>query len=100
MPQVVAEAPVNGTPAQKPVISVSKPVTSVLKPVTSAKPAAPARADVPPETGYSIVVDGHFKGLHATEAEALANGQALKARFPFLRIEIFDAVKKTRSSVS
>lgn len=67
---------------------------------TAAKPVPrQARADIPPETGFSVVVDGHFKAQHATEASALAEGQTLKARFPFLRVEIFDAVKKARSNV-
>lgn len=87
MPRIEPKAPAEKIPVPKLVMPTPKSV-------------APARADVPPEKGYSVVVDGHFKALHATEAEALANGQALKARFPFLRIEIFDAVKKTRSSVN
>jgi hypothetical protein len=71
-------------------------------PAVKSKPLAPAQAgrvDLPPESGYSVVVDGHFKGHHAVEPAAMADAKALKARYPFLRIEIFDAVRKTRSNV-
>lgn len=79
-----------------------QPSTTKVSPVTKQNPTASrasARVDLPPDTGYSVVVDGHFKGHHAAEVTALADAKALKARFPFLRIEIFDAAKKTRSSV-
>lgn len=79
-----------------------KSLATKISPVAKPKPAslsAPARVDLPPDTGYSVVVDGHFKGHHAAEAAALADAKALKARFPFLRIEIFDAAKKMRSNV-
>lgn len=79
---------------QKP---LTKP-TPVLKP-NPANPSAGMRVDLPPDTGFSVVVDGHFKGHHSAETAALADAKALKARYPFLRIEIFDAAKKTRSSV-
>jgi hypothetical protein len=70
-------------------------------PAPKAKPTGPAaiRVDLPPVAGYSVVVDGHFKAQHPAEAAALTEAKALKTRFPFLRIEIFDAAKKTRSSV-
>jgi hypothetical protein len=96
------------TPAERPVVrmpeqaaqKMSLPKSAAIS-VPRAKPvvSAPARADVPPEAGFTVVVDGHFKAQHATEAAARAEGQTLKSRFPFLRIEIFDAVKKVRSSV-
>jgi hypothetical protein len=60
---------------------------------------AKQRADMPPEQGFSVVVDGHHKALHDSKAEAMADGLALKQRFPFLRVEVFDASKKARFSV-
>jgi hypothetical protein len=74
------------------------PAASSFSPVrlpaktTSSKP----RADMPPENGFSVMVDGHHKALHDNKAAAMADGQSLKQRFPFLRIEIFDASKKAR----
>lgn len=57
------------------------------------------RADMPPEQGFSVMVDGHHKTLHDNKAGAMADAMALKQRFPFLRIEIFDASQKTRANV-
>lgn len=45
------------------------------------------------------MVDGHHKALHDSKAAAMADGLALKQRFPFLRIEVFDASHKVRFSV-
>ena len=78
---------------------LAMPTTAPAKP----KPPTPAvsvRVDLPPETGYSVVVDGHFKGHHDAQSAALADAKALKGRYPFLRIEIFDAAKKARSNIS
>lgn len=57
------------------------------------------RANIPPETGFSLIVDGHRKGLYDTEEAAKGNASALKSRYPFLRIEIFDAVRKVQTRV-
>ncbi|MBN9005715.1 MAG: hypothetical protein J0H40_09890 [Rhizobiales bacterium] len=56
----------------------------------------PARADVPPAEGYALLVDGHFKNQFGTLTDAKTAAADLKSRFPILRIEIYDAAKKTR----
>jgi hypothetical protein len=57
------------------------------------------RADIAPEQGYAMVVDGHFK-THFSEASA-ANKTAteLLARYPMLQVEIYDAKTKARTKV-
>jgi hypothetical protein len=79
---------VAATPLAAPQLSAVRPIAKT----TSSKP----RADMPPESGFSVMVDGHHKALHDSKAAAMADGQSLKQRFPFLRIEIFDAFKKAR----
>lgn len=74
-----------------PAVASLSPARPPVK-TTSSKP----RADMPPEIGFSVMVDGHHKALHDSKAAAMADGQSLKQRFPFLRIEIFDASKKAR----
>jgi hypothetical protein len=57
------------------------------------------RADKAPTTGYSLVVDGHFKSHHDTVETAEAAGMALKNQFPMLQVQIYDAATKTRSMI-
>jgi hypothetical protein len=57
------------------------------------------RADVAPEQGYSMVVDGHFK-THFSEASAAKKAATeLLARYPMLQVEIYDAKTKARTKV-
>ena len=57
------------------------------------------RADVAPEQGYSMVVDGHFK-THFSEANAAKKAATeLLGRYPMLQIEIYDAKTKARTRV-
>jgi hypothetical protein len=58
------------------------------------------RADKAPTTGYSLVVDGHFKSHHDTVEAAEEAGMALKHHFPMLQVQVYDAVTKTRSMVA
>ena len=51
-------------------------------------------------TENAIVVDGHFKTEFDTVDAAEASGRKLKAAYPMLQIEIYDAVKKTRALLS
>jgi hypothetical protein len=60
--------------------------------------AAP-RADERPEAGFTLLVDGHFKSQYETLAQAQQAATELKSRFPILRVEIYDAAKKTRQAV-
>jgi hypothetical protein len=53
------------------------------------------RADIAPSSGYSMVVDGHFKTLFSEESAAKKSGQELLSNFPMLQIEIYNAAEKT-----
>jgi hypothetical protein len=57
------------------------------------------RADKAPTSGYSLVVDGHFKSHHDTVEAAEAAGMALKNEFQMLQVQVYDAATKTRSLV-
>jgi hypothetical protein len=57
------------------------------------------RADKPPTSGYSLVVDGHFKSHHTTIEAAEAAGIALKNQYRMLQVQIYDALTKTRSMI-
>jgi hypothetical protein len=70
------------------------PSTAPKTPNVAPKPAA--RADVPPVEGYALLVDGHFKNQFDALTDARTAAADLKSRFPILRIEIYDAAKKTR----
>jgi len=55
------------------------------------------RADIAPTSGFSLVVDGHFK-THYDDADAAQKaGAELLGRFPMLQVLIYDAATKTRS---
>ena len=64
-----------------------------------AAPRKVIRADKAPTTGYSLVVDGHFKSHHDTVEAAEEAGMALKNKFPMLQVQVYDAATKTRSMV-
>lgn len=55
------------------------------------------RADLAPAVGYAIVVDGHFKTEFAEESTAMKAASELRAKYPMLKVEIYDASSKTRS---
>jgi hypothetical protein len=57
------------------------------------------RADKAPTTGYSLVVDGHFKSHHDTVEAAEAAGMALKNQFQMLQVQVYDASTRTRSMI-
>jgi hypothetical protein len=58
------------------------------------------RADIAPAVGYAIVVDGHFKTQFAEETIARKDAAELLAKYPMLKIEIYDASSKARTLVS
>jgi hypothetical protein len=64
------------------------------------EPKKALRADRPPTEGFVIVVDGHFKSEFDTAEAADASGRKLKATYPMLQIEIYDAASKTRTLLS
>ena len=57
------------------------------------------RADIAPEKGYAMVVDGHYKAHFSEESAAKKAATELLARYPMLRVEIYDALTKTRMRV-
>ena len=71
------------------------PAAPVSKPVSNPT----SRADVPPEAGFTLLVDGHFKNQFETLAQAKLAGTELKSRFPMLRIAVYDAATRTRLPV-
>ncbi|MBS0528020.1 MAG: hypothetical protein JSS22_01335 [Proteobacteria bacterium] len=89
--------PVAIAPTQAPAVAPMppKPAHPAPKPASNAAP----RADVPPETGFTLLVDGHFKSQFETLAQATQAATELKTRFPILRVEVYDAAKKTRLAV-
>jgi hypothetical protein len=57
------------------------------------------RADKAPTSGYSLVVDGHFKSHYDTVEAAEEAGMALKHRYQMLQVQVYDAETKTRSMI-
>ena len=63
------------------------------------QPRSIQRADIPPDDGYALVVDGHFKTEFAEKVAATKAATELLAKYPMLQVEIYDASSKSRSSV-
>ena len=72
---------------------MKKPVLSIEEP----EPKKILRADRPPTEGFVTVVDGHFKSEFADVEAAEAAGRKLKAAYPMLQIEIYDAANRVRT---
>ena len=72
---------------------MKKPVLSIDEP----EPKKPLRADRPPTEGFVTIVDGHFKSEFDDVVAAEASGRKLKAAYPMLQIEIYDATTKVRT---
>src|SRR6185312_4865238 len=75
---------------------------SMKKPRIEAEEQQPRkviRADKAPTSGYSLVVDGHFKSHHDTVEAAEEAGTALKNKFQMLQVQVYDAETKTRSMI-
>jgi len=99
------EAPVAAIvkPAAKPaaplkLVDPPKPVPAPARHRAAATDAQP-RADIPPASGFALMVDGHFKNQFETLKSAKDAAHELHARFPMLRLEIYDGVKKARLKV-
>ena len=65
--------------------------------VESPQPRQVQRADLAPTTGYAIVVDGHFKTEFVDEGAAKKAAAELLAKYPMLRIEIYNASSRSRT---
>jgi hypothetical protein len=75
---------------------MKKPILMIDEP----QPKKALRADRPPTEGFVTVVDGHFKSEFDTVDAAEAAGRKLKAAYPMLQIEIYDAENKVRTLLS
>ena len=75
---------------------MKKPTLSIDEP----GPKKAVRADRPPTEGFATIVDGHFKAEFDTVEAAETAGRELKAAYPRLQVEIYDAVNKVRSLLS
>jgi hypothetical protein len=64
--------------------------------VENPQPRQVQRADLAPTTGYAIVVDGHFKSEFVDEGTAKKAAAELLAKYPMLRIEIYNASSRSR----
>src|SRR5258707_5656529 len=76
---------------------------SMKKPKIEAEEQQPRkiiRADKAPTTGYSLVVDGHFKSHHDTVEAAEAAGVGPQKQFPMLQVEVYDAPTRTRCFIA
>jgi hypothetical protein len=73
-----------------------KPVLSIDEP----EPKKTLRADRPPTEGFVTIVDGHFKSEFDDVEAAEASGRKLKATYPMLQIEIYDAANNVRTLLS
>lgn len=77
-----------GAALKKPKITIDQPPA-----------AAPVRADLVPQSGFSLVVDGHFKSHYDNVESATEAATTLKGRYPMLQIQIYDGVAKTRTKI-
>jgi hypothetical protein len=57
------------------------------------------RADIVPTIGYAMIVDRHFKTQFSDEGAAKKAASELLAKFPMLKIEIYDAKAKSRTLI-
>jgi hypothetical protein len=73
-----------------------KPVLSIGE----TDPRKILRADLPPTEGFVTIIDGHFKSEFDTIDAAEASARKLKAAYPMLQIEIYDAANKVRTLLS
>jgi hypothetical protein len=77
-----------------------KLVKKAVLSIDEQEPKTPLRADRPPTEGFVIIVDGHFKSNFADVEAAEASGRKLKATYPMLQIEIYDAANSVRTLLS
>lgn len=63
------------------------------------RPRNPQRADIIPTEGFALVVDGKLKADFDDEEAARAAGVELLAKFPRLRVEVYNAETGVRTRV-
>lgn len=57
------------------------------------------RADLPPNEGFALTVDGKYKLEYPDMAAAMKVARELKKKFPVIQVSIYDAAAKTRTPV-
>ena len=57
------------------------------------------RADLPPDQGFALTVDGKFKLDYPDMAGAMKVALELKKKFPVIQVAVYDAAAKTRTPV-
>ena len=67
--------------------------------VESPPPRNVQRVDLVPTTGFALIVDGRFKTEFVENKVAKKAAAELLAKYPMLKIEIYDASSKSRTSV-
>src|SRR5690606_37759601 len=75
--------------------ALKKPKLTIEQPPA----VAPVRADLVPQSGFSLVVDGHFKSHYDNVESANEAATALKTKYPMLQIQVYDAVAKSRTKI-
>jgi hypothetical protein len=63
------------------------------------RPRNAQRADIIPTEGFAMVVDGKLKVNFPDKEVAQAAGAELLAKFPMLRVELYNAETKVRTKV-
>jgi hypothetical protein len=58
-----------------------------------------APANARPIEGHVLLVDGKFKSQFQTAEDAMAAGIKLKEKYPVVRVQIYDAVKRSYAPV-
>jgi hypothetical protein len=69
----------------------------VLRIEDKSQPRNIQRADIAPNNGYAMVVDGHFETAFSDEEAAQKAGSELLVNFPMLQVEIYNATTKSQS---
>ena len=77
-------------------------VQAIKKPTLQIQERQPRniqRADVAPEGGFALVIDGNFKMQFESDTAAQKAAKELLGKFPVLQVEIYDASTKVRTVV-
>jgi hypothetical protein len=67
--------------------------------IIDAGKARNAPANARPTEGHVLLVDGKFKTHFQTAEDAMTAGMTLKAKYPVVRVQIYDAVERSFASV-
>jgi hypothetical protein len=87
-----------GSSSAKPInLGLNHMKKPILRLEEQSQPRNIQRADIAPNNGYAIVVDGHFKTRFSEEEAAQKAGSELLTNFPMLQVEIYNAITKSRS---